>query len=265
MREGPADIGCAGASLSPSLWSDGGLTSPGPAYEIKFLLDDSGAVRLERHLLAVLMPDPHSDPALGGMYEVTSLACDTPSLAVFFRDKAMRSRKYRARRYGASGVVFLERKRSRRGRVRKRRVRAWAADLEAVASGRAADLSHAWFVEELAAQDLAPVCCVRYRRRALFGKGADGPVRVTFDRDVRGSVARGWAVEPGGEERPLLPGVVVCEFKFRGAMPALLKERVAAMKLEPTGLSKYRWCVRAFATELGVDLPRGPVEGVTRA
>ena len=46
----------------------------------------------------------------------------------------------------------------------------------------------------------------------------------------------------------------MCEFKFRNAMPAPLKTLVSEMRLEATGVSKYRTCVRAFAKELGLTL-----------
>ena len=72
----------------------------------------------------------------------------------------------------------------------------------------------------------------------------------------------GWAEAPpdlrirpgtGLSERPLLDGLVVCEFKFSGAMPGPMKRIVAAERLAPAGVSKYRACVRAFAAELGLN------------
>jgi hypothetical protein len=244
-------------SASPSLFP-GAPGSPGRAYEIKFLLSEEQAREAEARLLRALLPDPHCDPVLGGMYAITSLACDGPGFGVFFRDEKMKNRKYRVRRYGGSGVVYLERKRSRQGRVRKRRVEAPLAALSAMATGRADDVAHTWFVRELGTHELTPVCRVRYLRRALFGACAEGPMRVTFDRNIRGALAPGWSLDFDAQERPLLDGVVVCEFKFHNAMPSPLKALVAAMRLEATGISKYRTCVRAFAPELGVDLSRAP-------
>jgi len=245
------DPGC----LSPSLRVSS-LMASGPAYEIKFLLDEAGAREVEERLSRSLRPDPYSDPAQGGMYRITSLACDNGAFGVFFRDEGMRNRKYRVRRYGDSDLVYLERKRSRQGKVRKRRCGAVIGDLEAVGSGRSEQAGHAWFVREVAALEVAPVCRVTYLRRALFGDSAEGAVRVTFDRAIEGVLSRGWEMEGGGEQRGLLAGKVVCEFKFHHAMPSMLKEVVAAMRLVPTGVSKYRACVRAFAAELGVDLTR---------
>ncbi len=257
------------ASLSPSLHGHGANRAV-PAYEIKFLLTEEGAREAEQRLHSALLPDPHSDPALGGMYAIRSLICDNAAFGVFFRDESLRNRKYRVRQYGGSDTVYLERKRSNSGRVRKRRVEASPADLIHVGAGNAIDAAHAWFVSGLRAHDLAPVCLVRYLRRALFGVCPDGPVRVTFDRSIRASLAPAWSLESQGEERPLLDGAVVCEFKFHNAMPAPLKSVIAAMKLEAVGVSKYRTCVRAFAHELGIDLSRAAVHpqggtGVNRA
>jgi hypothetical protein len=248
------------ASLSPSLQSQTSQVRD-TAFEIKFLLTPEQVHEAQERLLHALLPDPHSDPALGGMYSITSLVCDGPDLGVFFRDEKMKDRKYRVRRYGGSATVYLERKQSRQGKVRKRRVEAPIGDLDAVASGRAAGVSHEWFLRGLRALDLAPVCRIRYLRRALFGACSDGPMRVTFDHAIRGSLVPAggpWSLEPGGQERPLLEGFVVCEFKFQSSMPAPLKAVAAAMKLEATGVSKYRNCVRAFAGELGVDLSQAP-------
>jgi hypothetical protein len=251
-RNGDAGSVPHSVSLSPSLQRDS-VSSKSVAYEVKFIIKPEQAVEAEERLIRALLPDPHSDPALQGMYAITSLACDTPRLGVFHRDVSLRYRKYRVRRYGASSAVYLERKRSRQGKVRKRRVEATVADLEAIAARRADDVSHSWFVNEIAAEDLSPVCRIRYLRRAMFGVSPEGPMRVTFDRHIQGSLAKGWSLEAGGPELPLLQGQVICEFKFQVSMPTTLKAVMSAMKLEATGISKYRACVRAFAEELGVD------------
>jgi VTC domain len=247
------------ASLSPAL-RPAAARATGAAFEVKFLLPEEKAQEVERHLAHALLPDPHSDPTLGGMYAITSLALDGPGFGVFHRDPAMKNRKYRVRRYGTAEGVFLERKRTVDRRVDKKRVDASIDDLASVANGRTEHLGHAWFVKDVADMALAPVCRVRYLRRALFGNTPEGAVRVTFDRSVRGCLAAGWSLEQRGEERVLLDGLVICEFKFHRAMPALLKNTVASMALESTGISKYRTCVRAFSAELGValDTPAAP-------
>ncbi len=239
--------------MSPSLLP---RRAVGPAYEVKFLLREEQAQAVESGLIQALTPDPHCDPALGGMYAITSLACDDAEFGVFFREERMRDRKYRVRRYGASTGVFVERKHSRRGRVRKRRAEAPLEDLEAVAVGHGGGAAHAWFAREVRSFDVAPVCRVRYLRRALFGVCAGGAMRATFDRSIRGSLATGWTMDARGEERVLLDGLVVCEFKFHNAMPGPMLAVCAARGLTPGRVSKYRSCVAAFAPELGLDPAR---------
>jgi hypothetical protein len=243
------------ASLSPALRvsSERGA---GPAYEVKFLLDEPAAAEVEGRLAGSLIADPYCVAEPLGMYRITSLACESADFGVFFRDESMRNRKYRVRRYGAGDVVYLERKRSRQSKVRKRRCGVGLADFESVVQGTGGGAAHAWFTREVRALELAPVCRVTYLRRALFGQTSEGPVRVTFDREVEGVLCPAWSMSGGGAPRRALADRVVCEFKFHHAMPLLLRSLVAAMGLSATGVSKYRACVRSFAGELGVDLSR---------
>lgn len=249
----PSGNAAPARALSPSLARSGLAHSPG-AYEIKFLLTEPLAREVESAFAGVLAADPHADPALGGAYAITSLYCDTARWDVYFREGRHATRKYRVRRYGPAGggPVFVERKIVVDRRVRKRRTPVDEADLARTIEACSGDAE--WFARQVAARALAPSCRVRYLRRAMFGLGPEGPMRVTFDRSVRGSLARGWSFD-AGEERPILDGVVVCEFKFEEAMPAAMRAVVARLGLAPTGTSKYRACVGAFARELGLPPP----------
>ena len=217
------------------------------AYEIKSLLSEPLARELEARFSAFLAADPHADPALGGAYAITSLYCDTPRWDVYFREGRHATRKYRVRRYGPAdgGPVFLERKTVIDRRVRKRRSPVTEADLARTLDARSGETE--WFARQVAARDLAPACRVRYLRRAMFGVGPDGPMRVTFDRSIRGALARGWSFDTA-DETPLLDGVVVCEFKFEAAMPAPMKDLATTLALAPSSISKYRACVAAGLT-----------------
>lgn len=258
-----------GAALSPSLAPariSRVAADPG-AFEIKFLLTEDLAAQVEARFSGLLAADPHADPALGGAYAITSLYCDTPGRDVYFREGRHAQRKYRVRRYGAAdgGPVFLERKIVVDRRVRKRRTPVREDLLARTVAACSGDAE--WFGRQVAARDLAPLCRVRYLRRAMFGLHPDGPMRVTFDRSIRGALAHGWAFDPAGPERPLFDGVVVCEFKFEGAMPAPMKAVAAALALSPSGVSKYRACAAAFADQLRLPAPadEAPAQGPPRA
>jgi hypothetical protein len=229
-----------------------------PAYELKFLIPDQLARDVADRLAARLAPDPHADPAFGGAYRTTSIYTDTPRFDVFRRNGGHAGTKFRARRYGSSGPVFLERKEKDGDRVWKCRATVAAPELARLARPAAGDWVGEWFHTQVAERGLAPVCRIAYERVALMGPTEAGPVRVTFDRNIRGEVADGWDLAPVGPVPELLPGLVVCEFKFRVSLPAFLKEIVGAFGLTPTTVSKYRRFVRAAG--LAGEEPGAPVD-----
>lgn len=228
-------------SLSPSLrpWTAGDV----PAFEMKFVLDEATAREVEGRIAWQLSPDPHSDPALGNAYRISTIYCDTPAFEVYRRLGRHRHRKYRLRRYGNESVIFLERKTKRGERVRKRRVTVDVGELRLLsASSVDADWSGRWFHQQLLEQRLEPVCAVHYLRTAYAGAESGSPLRLTFDRQLRTSLVKTWEPPclPGGNS--VLEQCVICEFKFRGALPALFKDVIRDLTLNPGGVSKYRNC-----------------------
>lgn len=239
--------GCALESPSLFRGTGGDGESAGPAaYEVKFLLDEGQAADVVALLGGRLDPDPHADPALGGAYRTTSLYTDTPDFAVFRRLGESARSKFRVRRYGAGGPVFLERKDKDGDRVHKCRASVGPHELPVLA-----DPAHppgwvgGWFHCQLGLRRLHPVCRVTYERVAFLGRADGGTVRVTFDRKARGEATHGWDLTPVAAGPELLPGQVICEFKFRLAMPLMFKEIVGALGLNPTTVSKYRRFVTA--------------------
>ncbi len=222
-----------------------------PAYELKFLLTEAQAGEVEAMLRDHLALDPHADPTLGSAYRVTSVYFDTPRFDVYHRAAGHRTHKFRLRRYGSDPAVYLERKSKRAGRVWKRRTAVPLAGLDGL-SGTADDWPGAWFARQLTARGLRPVCRVTYERTAFVGAGPDGPVRLTMDRFARGLASpTAGRVEPFDGGLPLLDRGVIVEFKFLAAMPALFKEVVAALRLAPSGVSKYRRCAAAAGLTAG--------------
>ncbi|MGE5192264.1 MAG: polyphosphate polymerase domain-containing protein [Deltaproteobacteria bacterium] len=213
---------------------------------MKFLLDEARARDVETRLAARLTPDPHADPALDNAYRITTIYCDTSGFEVFHRLGPHRRRKYRLRRYGSESLVFLERKTRQAERVRKRRTMVDDRDLPALSAfSTDSGWPGHWFHQQLLRRRLEPVCAVRYLRTAYVGTEDEGPLRLTFDRDLRTCLARDWALPPAACGISVLTGQVVCEFKFRGALPALFKGVIRELALEPTGVSKYREGFRA--------------------
>jgi hypothetical protein len=237
----------AGGLESPSLFVTGeGEPGAPAAYELKFLLTEDQAAAATDRVRTRLSPDPHADPALGGAYRTTSIYTDTPRFDVLRRNGDYATSKCRVRRYGANGPVFLERKDKDGNRVRKCRATVPADDLAILSRRHApADWVGGWFHQQLASRELSPVCRISYERVAFMGATEGGTVRVTFDRNICGEPVDGWSFRTVADQPELLPGFVVCEFKFRVTLPLLLKEVIAELALTPTTVSKYRRFCRA--------------------
>jgi hypothetical protein len=160
---------------------------------------------------------------------------------VYRRTPGFEVHKYRARRYGTEPTVHLERKSKSEGRVWKCRGTLPLADL----ARPMAEWPVSWFASDVAGLGLAPVCGVTYRRSAYIGESPTGNVRLTLDREAWGVPAAHLSLDPLTAGIPLLSDAVVVELKFLSTLPALFKTLVERFQLQPTGISKYRRCVRA--------------------
>jgi hypothetical protein len=226
---------------SPSLCSrsDGA----GPAYELKFLLEEERGCEVEAWAQRRLALDPHGDPALGGAYLTTSLYFDTPELDVFHGSPWYRRRKFRVRRYGSMSRAYLECKAKWGDRVHKRRTVIPMEEIEMLAQPTAPlDWAGNWFHHQLLARHLGPACRIAYQRTAYFGSCPEGPLRLTLDRRVLGITTEEWGLNPVESGLSMLTGQVILELKFRSALPGPFKELVHGMRLAPCAVSKYRRC-----------------------
>jgi hypothetical protein len=164
-----------------------------------------------------------------------------------------RRRKFRVRRYGIESKLYLERKTRWGDRVRKRRSDAPLEDMPLLAGdGTRTDWSGQWFCDRIALRGLRPACRITYDRTAFVRATPAGPLRLTLDRTIRGTPTDCWDLSPvDGEE--ILPGFVVCEFKFRQSLPELFRGLIEQLKLEAGSISKYR---RVMTSAGIVPLPR---------
>lgn len=220
------------------------------AYEIKFVLPTDVAERVLSWARSHLAPDPHADGATGDHYHVNSLYFDTRNLDTYRRKGSYGKSKYRIRRYGSEVGLFLERKLKSRGLVSKRRTRIPAGDLWKVACAEPdADWDGNWFRRRLDLRRLLPRCQIRYERLARLGMAADGPIRLTVDRDLSAFVTSDYEVAEEGAWVPLLPGRCILELKFRLVMPVLFKRLLEEVSLTPQPVSKYRLSIQAFGLD----------------
>ncbi len=218
-----------------------------PAYEVKFLLTEELAQKVAAFLLGSMQPDPHGDPRTGGGYLVSSVYFDTTQHDVFHRNDGYRRKKYRIRRYGEGETLYLERKAKKKS-VKKKRV---SVSLDELGESlqRTDDWEGRWFSEQLERKFLVPTCLVTYERQALIGLGAEGPIRVTFDRHARGKSTDRPLPMPilsRKDGTKLLEGEVITEFKFLSSMPVLFKNAIEELQLSVQGASKYRRCAGTF-------------------
>lgn len=247
---------CEPAEVRGASATNGGLESPSlfnpaagdedraTAYEIKFLVSEAQVAEIAARVRGHLALDAYAEPAMGNAYLTTSVYSDTQAFDVYHRTDGYDRDKLRGRRYGTNGPVFVERKTKRGDKVRKHRAPVHANELaELLAPTTRGEWAGDWFHSELLAKNLRPVCRVTYERVAYLGTVEGGTVRLTFDRNVRGTLCGDWTLTPVPRGAPLLERVIA-EFKFRTAMPALFKGIVADLALTPTPVSKYRTFVR---------------------
>lgn len=238
---------------SPSLFGPGAEADTATAFEVKFLLSEDQVRDVVARVGSALALDPYADPTMGNAYLTTSIYTDTPAFDVFYRTEGYDRDKFRVRRYGMSGPVFVERKTKNGEKVRKHRSKIDAKEVpDLAAPALNGEWAGEWFHSQLLEKHLAPVCRVAYERVAYLGKTEGGTVRLTFDRNIRGVLASQWELLPVGAVPPLLTDRVVCEFKFRTAMPALFRGIVADLALTPSPFSKYR----TFVQTAGLAAPR---------
>jgi hypothetical protein len=221
------------------------------AREVKFLVSADRAARILDWARSRLNADPHAGGPDGDEYRTTTIYLDTADMAVFNRRGSYGRSKYRIRRYGTSDVAFLERKLRTRELLSKRRTTIHTCALPGLFSALDPDPPYQWFVHRVVARQLAPVCQVSYRRHALVGLGPYGPMRLTFDDEVKAQSNLTTTFEPD-RGTPIIPGQVIVEMKFCIETPAVLKHLVETFGLSPAAISKYRLSLGGLAARLPV-------------
>jgi hypothetical protein len=247
------------------------------ASEVKFLVDDAAGARIREWARIHMAADPHGTGPYRDEYHTTSLYFDTDNWDVFHRRGSFGRSKYRVRRYGDAPSVFLERKLRKPGILVKRRTVVGLNTLDRLVSPAAdGEWPGEWFRGRLLLRRMKPVCLVSYSRLARTASTADGPARLTLDRDVRvlshagaqaetltdvKSAARGAGVKWAGRVgdigllpstleadagQAVLAGQFILELKYRHQLPAIFKRLVEEFGLAPQRASKYRLGITAL-------------------
>ena len=210
------------------------------ARETKFLVDESLAPRLVEWARANLARDAFGSGLFGDEYTTTSLYYETPDFDVYHRRGSYGRSKFRVRRYGASDIVFLERKFRTHRLLAKRRTTVPITDLEHLAAPvPEPSWPGYWFHRRVLLRRLDPLIQMSYARVARVGMASAGPIRMTVDTDLRVLPMPDRAFIPG-VGFPLIDGHCIVELKYRLELPALFRQLVETFRIESSAVSKYR-------------------------
>ena len=212
------------------------------ASEIKFVVDSATGLRIRDWARLRLDRDPFGEGPCGDQYRTSTVYFDTPEFYVFHRHGSYGRSKYRVRRYDGADVAYLERKLRNARMLTKRRDCVPLSELPRLAGALDGDWPGQWLHRRLRLRGLSPVCQIGYERVALVAARDTGTIRLTVDQDIRTRVQRD-VYFTSDEGRPVLPGRMVVELKFRSAMPAVFKQLVEEFRLTPQRVSKYRMAV----------------------
>ena len=225
------------------------------AREIKFLVDAARGPEVQAWMRANLAPDEFGSGPERDQFETSSLYFETGTFDVFHRRGSYGKSKYRVRRYGASPIMFLERK-FRTDRVLiKRRTTAALDDFRLIETNEPDPNWYGyWFHRRLIARRLEPLVQVSYVRTARLGSSPHGKVRMTIDFDLRVLPLPDRAFLPG-TGLPLMPAHNVIEVKYSVQLPETFKDMFAQFALKTQPISSYR----AGLALLGLSPDSAPV------
>jgi VTC domain len=210
------------------------------ASEVKFVVPAAVASLVQAWARTHLDPDPHGSGPFGDEYQTTSVYLDTADCDVFHRRGSFGRSKYRIRRYGHDGFVFLERKMRQPAVLAKRRTRIALASLALLQQAGVDDpWPGQWFHRRIVVRRLQPVCQVGYFRMARVTVRDGEQVRLTLDSGLAAHAASDLSFA-GGMALPVLSGHAILELKYRGAPPAIFRRLVEEFALNPQVASKYR-------------------------
>jgi hypothetical protein len=211
------------------------------ASELKFVVGRALAEQIRDWARARLSPDPNASNGSIDAYTITSLYFDTQHFDAFHRRGSFGRSKYRIRQYGASEIVFLERKLKTRGLLSKRRSVVKLDELKRLVHNKPErGWAGFWYHQRLLARRLNPVCRISYRRTARVAMTGYGPIRLTLDDDIRALGANEMVFDGDNAGMHILEDKIIIELKYRGEMPVLFKLLVEEFALNPQPVSKYR-------------------------
>lgn len=211
-------------------------------HELKFLVSETDLCRIRNRLECLMIQDSHQ---AGDAYTIRSLYFDDfydTCLSEVFSGVDNRT-KYRIRLYdGKLSPIHLEKKSKHQGMTRKQSQSLTAEDCQCYLESTPPVLSGPLASEleyRMLTAGMQPKCIVEYDRSAFMEEA--GNVRVTFDRDIRGTRKIEQFLEPVCRDMSLaLPrGQHILEVKYDEFLPQYLLQAVDLNHLHRTSFSKY--------------------------
>ena len=227
-------------------------------FEHKYIVPASIVPAMRAYLRPFLRPDEFAAKSPDSTYSICSLYLDSNDFALYNATvRGLKNRfKLRIRSYTdePSAPVFFEIKRRVNDVILKRRTRVERQHAAGLLSGQ---LPQTAGVEPSALPRLqeflglvnslraVPVIKVKYDREA-YASRADDPVRITFDRVVRGAPSTDFDVSftSGTWRDSSLQGVVL-EIRFTDHFPSWVGEFIRRFQLQKCSVAKYILCANA--------------------
>lgn len=213
-------------------------------YEIKYLILDSELEVLKFRLEKVLKKDIYQK---GDYYTISSLYFDDfkDSLMKENFDGVDRRKKYRIRMYNHNNTsINLERKSKIRGLTKKESVPLTLEECKKLIKGQLGTILYegmnkkTQLLSEIYVDSLKPKSIVEYERSAWIAQA--GNVRITFDRNIRGTEKTINFLNGEYTTVPLLKkGWNILEVKFDDYIPNYIIEILEIGSLRRTAFSKY--------------------------
>lgn len=225
---------------------------------MKYVVREAAAFQIREIVRHYLDSDEFADSTQGTLgYLVQSVYLDNPALQLYRQTiRGIRNRfKLRVRVYDDTGPAFLEVKRRENVAVVKYRAKVTRAAAVAVIHGQKPQRdwlvnsrsdheydNMRYFCEQRDEIGAYPAATVAYRRDAFASPSGDA--RVTFDRELRGSLApsdRPLLLTPEAWF-PTLNGVVL-ELKYTDRVPGWMTSLVRQFQLSQVSVPKYVHCI----------------------
>lgn len=213
-------------------------------HELKFQVSDIELEIIRYRLLPLMKADYHHRK---GTYQVRSLYFDDlrNSCMQENEDGIDNRKKYRLRIYsGSDDLIKLEKKMKYRGMTKKDSTEISKEDCLVYMSGKAVPIRQNQsslekeIFAEIKTRGMQPVSIVEYERTAFVEPR--GNVRVTFDRNISGSVQITGFLDETINLIPLLPkGQHILEVKYDELLPEYIVKMLEVGTLQRTSFSKY--------------------------